>query len=116
MYLAAIIVLLHSFIPHHHHSELKSLDHLEEHKSANSIVDLLALAFHFEQHDGQLEKYDAGNEFEPNFDYSFDFIVENPYILNDVTTQVCQFPIDNFEAHHDAHCYSVELRGPPSVG
>lgn len=42
------MITLHSIIPHHHHNEISFEQHLAEHEAAESLVDILALLFHFE--------------------------------------------------------------------
>lgn len=59
---AMMIVLAHALIPHHHHSDIAGQDNIEEHNDASSIFDLLALAFHFEQYDGQMEIFVPGSQ------------------------------------------------------
>lgn len=60
LFIATTIVLLHSIIPHSHHSELSAEQHLQEHENASSILDYLSLAFHLDHEDGQFEDFTPG--------------------------------------------------------
>lgn len=44
--LSSALLLLHSFVPHEHHSDMDSTTHQQEHREANSWLELLRLAFH----------------------------------------------------------------------
>ena len=61
LFIAMIIVVMHAVIPHRHHESSNSVAHFQEHEKANSIIDLLVIAFHHEQYEGQLEIYDASD-------------------------------------------------------
>lgn len=62
MTIATTIVLLHSIIPHSHHSELTHEEHHRQHENASSILDFISLAFHLDHEDGQLEEFVQGND------------------------------------------------------
>lgn len=115
MYLATIIVLLHSFVPHHHHSELITEDHIEEHEEASSLVDFLALAFHFEQHDGQLEKYDSGTEFQLDDIEAIQYFIPSHFEFTAPTQAKVILVTGNQSVPLSNIISCTELRGPPSV-
>ncbi len=64
VYMATAIVLLHSFIPHTHHSEVSITEDIRQHKDASSLLDYLALGFHMEHGDGQLCEFVSFDEVE----------------------------------------------------
>lgn len=49
------MLTLHAVVPHHHHDQLSFQEHVAEHEAADSIVDFLALLFHFEGGDQILD-------------------------------------------------------------
>lgn len=55
--LAAIIVLFHNIMPHEHHSQMDDAEDSIEHKEANSLLDYLQLAFHFDTGVDHLENF-----------------------------------------------------------
>lgn len=115
MYVATMIVLLHSFIPHQHHSDFKIQDHIEEHQTIDSFVDYLALAFHFEQHDGQLEKFDIGSETTADCSISASFVLSNPLLFNTDVCNVSEVYLQNENVRLDLLLQGIELRGPPAI-
>lgn len=54
---ALLIVLLHSFIPHKHHSEFSFTEHESVHQEASNIIDFLSLAFHVDHGEKHLEEF-----------------------------------------------------------
>lgn len=68
-FVAVSILLMHSFVPHHHHSELSFEQNQEEHQNADGIIDFLALAFHFDHQEGQMEEFTVAQS-----DFEFDEI------------------------------------------
>jgi hypothetical protein len=60
---AGALLLLHSLLPHAHHSQLNNEQHIEEQQTATSLFDYLQLAFHFNPGENHLEEYQtAGDE------------------------------------------------------
>ena len=55
--LAGVILLLHSVLPHEHHSELNPEEHLAQHQAAKGLLDFIKLSFHIDQGEDHLEKY-----------------------------------------------------------
>lgn len=48
---------MHTVLPHEHHSELDEVEHVEQHETATGFLDFIKLAFHMDQGEGHLEKY-----------------------------------------------------------
>jgi hypothetical protein len=55
MWVSVGISQLHASIPHHHHDDLTAELHQEEHESAESLIEIIALLFHLEVADEDLE-------------------------------------------------------------
>lgn len=55
--LAGSILLMHSVLPHEHHSELNENQHVEAHDTATSLLDFIKLAFHVDLGQDHLESY-----------------------------------------------------------
>ena len=53
------MLLLHSFMPHQHSDELSAAEHIEEHTSASSVFDYLAVLFHENLGENHLEHFDT---------------------------------------------------------
>ena len=113
--IAVSFLMLHTLLPHRHHSDLSSVEHIVEHESANSLMDYLKLALHLDQGKGHLENYKVvdGNQyfflliqtdltsfiFQPNFEES----------------DKLHFPFKN-EALPNLHFISnLRFRGPPQA-
>lgn len=65
--LAGVILLLHMILPHEHHSELDAAEHITQHETAKSLFDYFKLAFHMDQGEGHLEKYQASSTSQLSF-------------------------------------------------
>ena len=59
--LAGVILLLHTVLPHEHHSELNQEEHLAQHESAEGLLDFIKLTFHMDQGEDHLEKYQGSS-------------------------------------------------------
>lgn len=59
---AGALLLLHSLLPHAHHTQLNDEQHIEEQQTASSILDYLQLAFHFNPGENHLEEYQTAGE------------------------------------------------------
>ncbi len=62
LFLAGSILLLHTVLPHEHHSELSGKEHCEQHETAANLVDFIKLVFHMDQGEGHLEKYQTSGQ------------------------------------------------------
>lgn len=54
---AGSILLMHSILPHEHHSELDEEQHVVAHETATSLLDFIKLAFHVDLGEDHLERY-----------------------------------------------------------
>lgn len=108
--LAGALLLLHTFIPHQHHSELDEIEHYEQHKQADNLYDLLQLAFHIDLGSDHLEAFKTVS-FDYVHPYSFDYktISASSYQLIYITSAPQDFELlqapDLLE--------SLKFRGPP---
>lgn len=117
---AMLIVLVHTFVPHHHYDESSvSIAHIQEHQKVDSFIDLLVIAFHHEQYDGQLEIYDLADysDVSLNFHFLMAILPEvSEYILSSVEDEHRQ--INRFffvePTLQDVLANQIELRGPPN--
>ena len=60
MYVAAFILMAHSIVPHEHLGPTETGAHFEKHQEATSFLDFLALGFHHQLDDSQLEVFIGG--------------------------------------------------------
>lgn len=44
--LSSALLVLHSFVPHEHHSDMPTMEHEQQHRDASSWLEWLELAFH----------------------------------------------------------------------
>ena len=114
VFVAGIILLLHTLLPHEHHSELNEKEHFEQHESASSLLDFIKLAFHMDQGDGHLEKYRTSKYF--NF-FLDAFIIEevlptfHPRILAE---DIFSFPVSPEGPSTWLLPSQIRFRGPPA--
>lgn len=118
MFSALLIVLLHSFIPHKHHSDLSSFENEQIHAEATGILDYLSLAFHFDTGGEQLEEYTVADS----------DVDEGLQLMEFIPVAVVNFnpvlPIEEervkFKNKHDDNqgrlaVQKNSLRGPPAI-
>jgi len=115
---AILVLLIHSIVPHQHHAELSGAAHQKQHAEASSILDYIALSFHFDHPDGQLEEYTVAQGDIHEVD-QFTQIGDLPSAVVDLVFQV--------ETESENHFYTAQverqniststhsLRGPPSL-
>lgn len=115
--------MLHSIIPHQHHSEISIVEDEHEHKSAEGFLDLLSLALHTDQGDGHLENFTTGDQLELDelsVENEVDFNVHHAVISENCVASIVSrkanrslFSHNDFNYHVDR---SIDLtRGPPHV-
>lgn len=113
--LAGAILMLHTVLPHEHHSELKATEHEVQHETAHSLLDFLKLAFHMDQGEGHLEDYKTSSTVYFHFDAvvsavivpSFEPVLSYSLSTPQYTTQT-KIPPRYF-------CSSLRFRGPPQL-
>ncbi|GEM_PF-948540 len=113
--LAAMLLLLHTLLPHEHHSELDAIEHFQAHQQASSIFDYLRLAFHFSPGQNHLEDYQTSG-----YDLSLisPFILINtdqPVVLMTSETLVKNIPPYLSELRIKYLHPSLSFRGPPRL-
>jgi len=115
---AVLILLIHSIVPHQHHAELTDAEHSEQHTEASSFFDYIALSFHFDHPDGQLEEFTTAQTDANEVD-QLTQIAEIPssfggpvlHINSEEQNHFCTYQVDNQEVSTSAH----SLRGPPAL-
>lgn len=121
--LATTILMLHSIIPHQHHSEISIVEDEHEHKSADGFLDLLSLALHTDQGDGHLENFTTGDQVElDDLSVENDVNSDDHYAViseNSTPSIVSSKSIRRLVSHEDFNYHvdrSTDLtRGPPHV-
>lgn len=61
IYMAIAIAFLHTAIPHKHHSEMQKGEDTLMHENSSSLIDMLALMFHHDEGDQNLENIEASD-------------------------------------------------------
>jgi hypothetical protein len=113
--LAGAILLLHTFLPHEHHDELKQNQNIEAHANANSLLDYIKLAFHVDLGEDHLEGYKITQHEQLNFDLILFFSLDYSFEIQ-LTAGAAQHFV-NFEEKLHSRYYSrhLSLRGPPQT-
>ncbi|MFY0652279.1 MAG: hypothetical protein JXQ96_09615 [Cyclobacteriaceae bacterium] len=112
--LAGAILLLHTVLPHEHHSELDEAEHVTQHETATGWLDFIMLAFHLDQGEGHLEKYQVPSSnilFHtlPSEALVFQF---TPFILIKTSFPVSS-PVESFYSRFLSS--QLRFRGPPKL-
>lgn len=110
--LAGCLLLLHSFIPHQHHSELSEEEHIEQHEEADDLFEFLQLVFHIDFGEDHLEKFKTSS-------FHFDLadlpdtqqILYTPYLI--LEREFLPFQNTSFSSIEEK--YIQKFRGPPSL-
>ena len=112
--LAGAILLLHTVLPHEHHSELNEVEHVAQHESAKGLLDFIKMAFHMDQGEGRLEKYQVSGI---NFLFPAILAEKLSVIFQPVVLFEKSFPISLSEEHFHSRFLSSHLRfrGPPHL-
>lgn len=110
--LAGLMLLLHTMLPHEHHTELNEAAHIVEHQTATGLLDFIKLAFHLDQGEGHLEKFKTAG-----FNYFFEAI---PYTEIELEQFVPVFIDNDFQVLASIDTFSsrylssqLRFRGPP---
>ena len=113
--LAGAILLLHSILPHKHHTELNALEHVTQHESATSLLDFIKLAFHLDQGEDHLENFKVAEQYQLSIDLfvfsQLDFSLEAKV----VELWSIDFPVYQYTQYHKYLLPQLRFRGPPSV-
>ena len=113
MILAGVILLLHSFLPHHHHNEISEAEHVEVHEEARTVIDYILLAFHNNPGENHLEEFKNAQQYQlqlllvasvPNFDFGSSVVLET---LEKPSAYSYYFP-------QPIHYQNLQFRGPPA--
>jgi hypothetical protein len=62
IWIALGVMQLHAIIPHHHHDELGEVPHEVLHEKANTLTDVLALLFHVEMGNEEVDSVLPGSQ------------------------------------------------------
>ncbi len=111
--LAGSILLMHSILPHEHHSELDENQHIEAHETANSLIDYIKLAFHIDLGQDHLESYKVTQQEVLAFDLISYPTLDFSFHITSTEIQSQKFiPLtDNFQSTYFSQ--HLRLRGPP---
>ena len=117
LFVATIIVLLHSIVAHSHESDLSESAHISEHQEASSILEFIALGFHGDHLDGQLEFFTGSSEISIERQ---DLIHFSPNFCAVLTVQGWGREIElsssvDFIVRDNLQPRTSSLRGPPSL-
>jgi len=88
LFLATGMLMLHTLLPHEHHEDSSGENHFVEFKDADSIIDYLRLAFHFNPGENHLE------DFNKSQDNALDFNNAQDYTPNFIYPSVQSFQYD----------------------
>ena len=111
--MAGSILLLHTLMPHQHHSELEAKENFELHESARNWLDLIKLAFHLDQGDDHLENYKISDNLRIIFDtFQISEIIFIPYpqVLH---SEIDAFPFVVNKPLSRYFACKIRFRGPP---
>lgn len=115
---AILVLLIHSIVPHQHHAELSDTEHQKQHVEASSILDYIALSFHFDHPDGQLEEYTVAQGDVHEVD-QFIQLGDLPSAVVDAVFHVEKESENQFYAYQterqNVSASAHSLRGPPSL-
>jgi hypothetical protein len=111
--LAGIILMLHTMMPHEHHSSYENAVHIVKPEPIHNIFELIRLAFHFDQGEGHLDQYKQSNgqqlDFKTLFTESYG-IDQHLVILEDRSVS---FPVDQVVIPIHYLYPHLRFRGPP---
>ncbi|MCB9233255.1 MAG: hypothetical protein H6581_16480 [Bacteroidia bacterium] len=117
LYLAAIILLMHCLVPHVHEQLLSQSQHLNLHKSSDTMLEKMSLMFHEYAVEGDLENFQSTDQV--SFDLDFPAQVAVFFVLRELVEPVIiwvnqedkQILIPPFSGHYP----SLSNRPPPVV-
>lgn len=111
--LAGSILLMHSILPHEHHSELDVNQHVEEHETATSLLDFIKLAFHVDLGQDHLESYKVDQQEQVTFHLIASPILEFSFEAPCTQAQPQKFIPFEDKLHSRDFPQHLRLRGPP---
>ncbi len=114
MFLAISILLMHSTMPHEHHSELSAQEHAIEHSQAETLIDLLQLAFHLSPSENHLEDFQKANSSFHSEIY-FDRVDHLIMPIQSVAIEPTQPTKQSFLPPKPAPISALDFRGPPQL-
>lgn len=114
---AMFVVLLHSIVPHQHLANNNSFSHIEEHETASTWIDFIALGFHHQQVEGDLENFAPSNpsdqvDFQPEF-VCFTHLHFYQFTIADLTKNKTYSTKTVTPLFEDPFSGSSYRRGPP---
>lgn len=119
LFIAGLVIGLHTILPHEHHDELDHVEHENLHQEADSLLDYIKLIFHENIGEGHLEHVVVSDIDHLEFDFYDNFILINnaPRIL---IVQSTQFFSNNNFIYQLGHKQSAKRlahsrRGPPLI-
>lgn len=116
---AMLMVLLHSMVPHEHMANTRTIHHMEEHQNVSNWMDYLALGFHHQQVDGDLENFAASTpaaQIELQADFLCFSLLHFQVLSSDLILQEKQvFSAKNQPLLKEISLLNHARRGPPSL-
>lgn len=117
MMIALAFLLVHMFVPHHHHANISSKENVQEHQSASSLIDFIALSYH-NQNEQDLTDYTFSHhldiEFGADLIQKISTIVALFIIVPQEETKDQLFANPNL-IHREVWQNVYALRGPPTI-
>jgi len=112
LWIPLVVVLLHSFVPHHHFTEALKVSVTSAHQCPESFLSDL---FEFDLGSHHLEEYDVSrNELEINFEYQFIELGEIA-LSNAIPKDHSYFVVTSIPLQEQFHNSYKSLRAPPSA-
>lgn len=113
--LAGAILLMHSILPHEHHSELDENQHVEDHETASSLLDYIKLAFHLDPGQNHLEEFQVSKQIQAPLvlNMPVEFVYEAvPELMEE---RVIVLPAYQFNFKTRFKHQTLRFRGPPQL-
>jgi hypothetical protein len=64
--------MLHSVLPHQHHSDLEQTEHSQTHRQADGLMDFIKLIFHQDMGEGHMENFEQGQSLDISLSFTID--------------------------------------------
>ena len=114
-FLAITVIIAHTVVPHTHHSKLADEEHIVQHQQAKTILDYVALGFHFEQQGGELEEFVQDSNDNITFNNSAITLTATLYAVLTIEKQkkTTSYIANNVPLRNKLFTDSFGLRGPP---
>ena len=109
---AGILLLLHTLIPHQHHTELDDSSHYSQHQKADNLYEFFQLIFHQDLGEDHLEDYQTPAFYSAPSDCVDTHLPQPTYVLSFSEP----FPTTNASIASYQVTQYLRFRGPPYSG